>query len=50
MRILNGLAGKHIKYRIHVAKLGWSGWVQDGALLVSNGLSNAIQAIQIKIE
>ena len=50
MRILKGLAGKHIKYRIHVAKLGWSSWVQDGALLGSKGLSNAIQAIQIKIE
>ena len=50
MRILKGLAGKHIKYRIHVAKLGWSSWVQDGALLGSKGLSNAIQAIKIKIE
>ena len=50
MRIIKGLAGKHIKYRVHVAKLGWSGWVQDGALLGSKGLSNAIQAIQIKIE
>ena len=50
VKFTKGLAGKHIKYRVHVAKLGWSSWVQDGALLGSKGLSNAIQAIQIKIE
>lgn len=50
MKILKGLKGKHIKYRIHVDKLGWSDWKQDGELLGSKGLSNAIQAIQIKIE
>ena len=50
MKILKGLAGKHIKYRIHVDKIGWSSWKQDGELLGSKGLSNAIQAIQIKIE
>ena len=50
IKIAKGLKGKHIKYRIHVAKIGWSSWKQDGALLGSEGLSNAIQAIQIKIE
>ena len=50
IRILSGLTGKRIKYRVHVAKLGWSGWKYDGDLVGSNGLSNAIQAIQIVTE
>ena len=49
MRILKGMSGKHIKYRVHVAKLGWSSWKQDGALVGSEGLSNGIQAVQFMI-
>ena len=50
IKILSGLTGRRIKYRVHVAKLGWSGWKYDGDLVGSKGLSNAIQAIQIVIE
>ena len=50
VKFTKGMSGKHIKYRIHVAKLGWSSWKQDGALVGSEGLSNGIQAIQFMIE
>lgn len=49
-KITSGLSGKHIKYRVHEQKVGWSGWKQDGALLGSEGLSLGIQAIQLYIE
>ena len=42
--------GKHLKYRVHEQKVGWSGWKQDGALLGTEGLSLGIQVIQMYIE
>ena len=50
IKILEGLAEKHIKYRIHVDKLGWSEWKSDGEAVGSKGLSLGIQAIQIVIK
>ena len=50
IKILEGLTGKHIKYRIHVDKLGWSEWKSDGEMVGSKGMSLGIQAIQIAIE
>lgn len=50
IKILEGLTRKHIKYRIHVDKLGWSEWKSDGEMVGSKGLSLGIQAIQIAIE
>lgn len=50
IKILEGLTGKHIKYRIHVDKLGWSEWKYDGEMVGSKGMSLGIQAIQIVIE
>ena len=49
IKILEGLT-EHIKYRIHVDKLGWSEWKSDGETVGSKGLSIGIQAIQIVIE
>lgn len=50
IKIMEGLTGKRIKYRIHVDKLGWSEWKYDGDMVGSKGLSLCIQAIQIAIE
>ena len=50
IKIMEGLTGKRIKYRIHVDKLGWSEWKYDGDMVGSKGLSLGIQAIQIVIE
>lgn len=50
IKILEGLTGKRIKYRIHVGKLGWSEWKYNGEMVGSKGLSLGIQAIQIVIE
>ncbi len=49
-KIVSGMDGKHLKYRVHEQKVGWSGWKQDGALLGTEGLSLGIQAIQMYIE
>lgn len=50
IKIMEGLTGKRIKYRIHVDKLGWSEWKYDGDMVGSKGLSLCIQAIQIAIK
>ncbi len=42
--------GKKLYYRTHLAKVGWTPWVEGGFSSGTVGLSKAIEAIQIKIE
>lgn len=42
--------GKHLRYQVHLADSGWTGWVPEGTATGSVGLGKAIEAIQIVLE
>lgn len=42
--------GKHLRYQVHVADYGWTGWVPEDTATGSVGMGKAIEAIQFVLE
>lgn len=49
INVIKNDTGKTLKYRVHRQSLGWGSWFNSGEAAGSVGMSNRIEAIQIKL-
>ena len=48
--VVENATGRTLKYQVHVADEGWTGWVTAGHATGSVGMGKQIEAIQMKLE
>lgn len=50
VNVISNTTGKNLKYRVHIADYGWTGWVNHEYTAGTVGISKAIEAVQFVLE
>ena len=47
--VVSNATGKTLCYRVHLADVGWTGWVEAGYTAGTVGIGKQIEAVQFKL-